>query len=368
MLHLPWNKKYVYSPLIPVDEPTKTYAAGAFRGRSLIRYLRMPLAALLLLSILSLCLFPRGGHGEDHPWLDSLGNWRSPVEGVQPIPCHSHNDYLRSPPLYAALGTGCASVEADIWLAGEELYVAHYRGDRTRNITLSNVYIEPLVGILEAANSGGSTGAQGPHAGVFAAAPLQSLVLLVDFKTAGAETWPYFNEALEPLRQRGWLAHWNGTHRIPGPVTVVGTGSLPYNLVTANETYRDVFFDAPLKSLKHKSDTPRKSMFRYNPSNSHYASAKLSTATGIDITWRGLRDSGLKSMRQQIHEAKIRGLLPRYWGTPGKPRKFRKSLWQVLLKEGVGVLNVDDLAAVRKLRWTLWKQPAVNEQPVIGSK
>ncbi|KAK8152722.1 hypothetical protein BC567DRAFT_238278 [Phyllosticta citribraziliensis] len=360
MLYLPWSKKHAYSPLIPVDEPTTRYAVRTFRRRSLIRLVRIPMAIVLLLSIFLLFLFPQEGHGKKKQWLDTVGNWRSPVYGVEPIPCHSHNDYLRSPPLFAALGTGCVSVETDIYFDGQELYVSHYEEDRTQNATLSKLYIEPLTEILKAANSGGGDGANRPQAGVFGAAPSQSLVLVIDFKTSASEAWPHVNEALEPLRQRGWLEHWNGTNRVPGPVTVVGSGGVSYKLVTANNTYRDIFLDAPLDSLKDKSDLKKKSMFKYNPSNSHYASAKLDKATGIDITWIGFRNkAGIRKLRTQIHEATDRGLLPRYWGTPGRPRLFRKTLWQVLIREGVGVLNVDDLAAVRELRWTLpWKEPA----------
>ncbi|KAK8194667.1 hypothetical protein IWZ00DRAFT_187248 [Phyllosticta capitalensis] len=356
MMAFSWNRKYSYSPLIPIDEPKPRHPFEKFRGRPLARLLRIPVAFMLVLLIFLLFYFPR----EVHPWLDTWGQWRSPIHGVHPIPCHSHNDYLKSPPLYAALATGCTSIEADIWLDDGELYVGHRKCEITSNDTLSSMYIEPLKQILEAANFNGDT--EGPHSGVFAAAPWQSLVLVIDFKTGGKKTLPHLEKALEPLRQRGWLAHWNGIHRVPGPVTVVGSGSLPYYVVTANTTYRDVFLDAPLHALEHKSDVAKTSTFKYNPSNSHYASTKLSKGTGIK-SLKNLKSDGLERMRSQIHEAKIRGLVPRYWGTPSSPRNLLQKFWSVLLQEGVGVVNVDDLLLIRRLRWKLqWKQPAVNVQ------
>ncbi|KAI9859060.1 MAG: Altered inheritance of mitochondria protein 6, partial [Pleopsidium flavum] len=36
---------------------------------------------------------------------------------------------------------------------------------------------------------------------------------------------------------------------IPGPVTVVGIGNTPFDLVVSNTIHRDVFFDAPLDEL-----------------------------------------------------------------------------------------------------------------------
>ncbi|KAL9010763.1 MAG: hypothetical protein Q9173_004342, partial [Seirophora scorigena] len=40
---------------------------------------------------------------------------------VQPIACHSHNDYWRRVPLYDALAAGCTGVEADIWTDANSL-------------------------------------------------------------------------------------------------------------------------------------------------------------------------------------------------------------------------------------------------------
>lgn len=45
------------------------------------------------------------------------------TRGVQPINCHSHNDYTRRVPLFDALRWGCTSVEADVWSFGDEVFV-----------------------------------------------------------------------------------------------------------------------------------------------------------------------------------------------------------------------------------------------------
>lgn len=85
-------------------------------------------------------------------------------------------------------------------------------------------------------------------------------------------------ERLEPLRAKGWLTHFNGTDVIQGPITVVGTGNTPFDLVTANDTYRDIFYDAPLDRLADENDdtmpgeTPSPN---YNRHNSDYASVSF---------------------------------------------------------------------------------------------
>lgn len=56
-------------------------------------------------------------------------------------------------PLFEAIHVGCISVEADIWLVGEdtELYVGHKRGSLSAEHTLKNLYVEPLLHLLNKA-------------------------------------------------------------------------------------------------------------------------------------------------------------------------------------------------------------------------
>lgn len=70
---------------------------------------------------------------------------------VKPIPCHSHNDYWRRVPLFDAIHCGCISVEVDVWHfdGDEELYVGHDTASLTSNRTLTSLYINPLVGLLD---------------------------------------------------------------------------------------------------------------------------------------------------------------------------------------------------------------------------
>ncbi|EKG21390.1 hypothetical protein MPH_01382 [Macrophomina phaseolina MS6] len=204
---------------------------------------------------------------------------------VLPVPCHSHNDYWRTTPLFAALGSGCVSVEADVWLRKGELYVSHTGLSLVEGNTLSNLYIQPLQQILHDMNTG-----QGPAtkpAGVFHMNPAQSLTLVVDFKTASDPTLPALHAQLQPLRSGGWLTHWNGTARVERPVIVVASGAVDFDALTANATYRDVFFDAPLAALADASDSATDFVAsdggggyttKYNPSNSHLASAGVAGA------------------------------------------------------------------------------------------
>lgn len=71
---------------------------------------------------------------------------------VTPIPCHSHNDYWRSVPLFEALRAGCTSVEADVWLMADdedELYVGHNKKSLSSHMTLREMYTEPLLEMID---------------------------------------------------------------------------------------------------------------------------------------------------------------------------------------------------------------------------
>jgi hypothetical protein len=274
------------------------------------------------------------------------------LKSVLPVACHSHNDYWRQRPLYSALGSGCISVEADIWLVNNNLFVGHSFEALDRKRTLQTMYIDPLTKILELMNPPSSTTQAEQPKGVFYQEPKQTLTLLIDFKTTGEDIWPHVLEQLTPLRDRGWLTFWDGQTRIERPVTVVCTGNAPFELLISNTTYRDVFFDAPLEHLDKI----------YDLTNSFYASSSLSKAVG-PLFELALSSSQIQLIQKQIQQARDRGLVPRYWGTPRWPRGLRDEVWGLLMKEGVGILNVDDLRAARKGNWGAWPQAVTISTP-----
>lgn len=314
---------------------------------------------------------------------DDLSHWPTDsTRDITPVGCHSHNDYWRRVPLYSALQAGCIGVEADVWLVDEELYVGHTESALTPNRTLRNLYINPLVDILEKQNPITQFHKEKDHPlhGVFDTDPSQTLVLLVDFKTDGPTTWPYFISQLSPLRDRGYLTYFDGKEVINGPITVVATGEAPFDLLTSNSTYRDVFFDAPLDQLADEGpndantdDLPVQATAtskrasqehgqgpsdtsigpdRYNPTNSYYASVSFKKSIGFP--WRfHLSSKQMDLLRAQIRGAHRRGLKARYWGIPSWPRSLRNHIWSVLGREGVDLLNVDDLRSATRKDWRM---------------
>ncbi|KAF2646099.1 hypothetical protein P280DRAFT_475044 [Massarina eburnea CBS 473.64] len=284
---------------------------------------------------------------------------------VTPVHCHSHNDYWRRVPLYDAIQWGCTGVEADVWLFDKELFIGHNTNALTRERTFRSMYVDPLMRILDhqnAVNKNFTTSTEATKNGVFEVDPTQTLVLLVDFKNDGHEIYPFVSEQLAAFRNKGYLTYFNGNTTVPGPITVVATGNAPFDLVIANSTYRDIFFDAPLEIMyEDPSSAPAPKRdgqgtvgidenSHFDLTNSYYAS--VSFGKSIGWLWFGrISDAQMTRIRGQIRGAKQRGLMARYWGTPDWPVSLRNKVWEVLVEEGVDYLNGDDLGAMTRLDW-----------------
>lgn len=276
------------------------------------------------------------------PWPDDFSR------AIVPVPLHSHNDENRGVPLWEALAAGCMSVEADIWLednrtGSPDILVGHNKAPLVNSTanprTLRSLYLDPLQTILENNNLNGSA----TPVGVYDASPNTTLVLLLDFKSNGTETWPIIMQLLEPLRQRGWLTSWDSSTNsvTERPIRVVGSGNTPFSSVVSNSTYRDIFFDAPLEDVTNP---------QYNTSNSYTASVSMASAVGY--MWFGkFSSSQLKIVQTQIKQAKDKGLVPRYWETVAWPISWRNYIWNTLVDNEVGLLNVDDVKEASRWDW-----------------
>jgi alkaline phosphatase len=62
---------------------------------------------------------------------------------------HSHNDYKQNIPFLQAYYAGAGSIEADVFLLNNKLYVAHERKEITAGSTLSELYIKPLAALYK---------------------------------------------------------------------------------------------------------------------------------------------------------------------------------------------------------------------------
>ncbi|KAF2841264.1 hypothetical protein M501DRAFT_1000429 [Patellaria atrata CBS 101060] len=260
------------------------------------------------------------------------------TRGIIPKPFHSHNDYWRDVPFYSALSYGAVSIEADVWLVNGTLYVGHEVSALTTVRTFDSLYIQPILDTLKRQNPVTPFVTTDTNNGVFDTASSQTLYLFIDLKTAGEATYPVAVSALQPLLEAGYLTTFDGDTLKPGPVTVIGTGNSPRSvvesLVPTTQLPRFYFYDAELSRLSNESNV--------TASLSPFASTPFSRTFG-KVVGKGLNDTQLTLLREQVGEAHSRGIAARYWDLPGYPIATRNAVWRTLLEEGVDLLNVDDL-------------------------
>lgn len=186
-------------------------------------------------------------------------------------------------------------------------------------------------------------------------------MLLIDLKTSAEETFAELNAQLQPLRNLNFLTYWNGTHRVVRPLTIVASGNTLFtSILSLNSSHRDIFFDADatrLVSLNDDWTDTSAPVFNFNVSNSYYASTKVANARVGKYAFpegseqeKALVDGSnpqfADAMESQLKQAKVRGLVTRYWDVPTQKNK-QEGLWRWLMDNEVGVLNMDDMGVVR---------------------
>ncbi|KAL6251332.1 Altered inheritance of mitochondria protein 6 [Rhinocladiella similis] len=271
------------------------------------------------------------------------------IHNATPVPIHSHNDERQRLPLFEALGSGCISVEADTHLVDGNLLVGHTSVGLRLSDNLVDMYLDPLLRMISNQNMHIGNGSL---RGIYNHDPDQSLVLLIDHKSDGAATFDELYKQLQPLRDRGYLTYWNGTDRLMRPLTVVASGNAPFESVLAlNASHRDIFWDAHLGTLSTSDDdfTVEPPLYKYNISNSYYASTSWANVTlfawSKSMQWSSPRSKDVAA--PQIEQARSRGLLPRYWDTPAGPPNMKEVIWKVLRGLNVYVICMDDMGVVR---------------------
>jgi len=235
-----------------------------------------------------------------------------------PLPnAFAHNDYRHKHPLYDALANGYTNIEADIFLKGGRLIVAHFNPYFKHNHTLEALYLKPLADRIAANNGEVYFGYKGP------------VLLMIDIKTDSDKTYAALQSLLQKYKHILSVYH-NGTVS-PGPVTVVLSGHKPCRMLT-NQQDRLAFIDEDLR--KTNRDTAETNVYKM-------ASCKYSSL----LKWRG---NGLMSSQEQqklcsyVLMAHKNGEEVRLWASPEN-----KLVWQQLLKCGVDLINTDKLAMLK---------------------
>lgn len=243
-------------------------------------------------------------------------------ERVRPLAqAHAHNDYEHARPLHDALGEGFTSVEADIYLVGGELLVAHDPEDLDPARTLTALYLEPLRERVIA-----------NHGGVYRG--FRDFQLLIDIKTEGESTYAALDTLLRSPRYAFlWTAYRYG-HVRTRAVTAVVSGNRPRATMEAQRT-RVAFYDG---RIANQSDLGPGSDARLTPLVSD-------NWTNL-FSWTGagpMPADERAELREIIRTAHRAGQRVRFWATPDVAGPERDAVWRELVAADVDHINTDDL-------------------------
>lgn len=267
-------------------------------------------------------------------WLSLICGWFATLTSadaadIRPLPnAHAHNDYLHTRPLLDALDHGFCSVEVDIWLAGDQLLVAHDRKDAQPDRTLQTIYLDPL---LERVMQN--------HGQVFSNGP--AFTLLIDIKSESTNTYIALRKALVPYA--AMLTRFELAKTVTNAVTIVVSGNRPRDLM-AGEHGRLAAYDGRLSDL--------------DAADFQHLIPLISDNWSLHFKWRATPTEGplpetermkLRSLTLRAHQ---QGRRLRFWGAPDQP-----AMWRELRDAGVDFLNTDRLAEMREFLTTA-KQPA----------
>ncbi|MDX1283829.1 MAG: hypothetical protein R3182_02395 [Draconibacterium sp.] len=216
---------------------------------------------------------------------------------------HSHNDYYRKKPLLEALEAKTKSIEIDLFLIEDKLFVAHTKREIKEKNTLEKLYIDPLIKYF---NSGGEN--YGFH-------------LMIDVKTEPLTT---LSEIEKTLKAYSSLFSKNG-------VQVVISGNRPIPEDYAN--YADfIWFDGREPSDATGPGAERIAIISQNLS-------KFSR-------WRGegeISPEEIKKLSEFVNQCHKNKKPVRLWNTGDDT-----FMYDFLISVGVDYINTDNPEKLRK--------------------
>jgi hypothetical protein len=244
-----------------------------------------------------------------------------PREVIPLLHTHAHNDYQHERPLLDALDHGFTSVEADVFLVGDTLCVAHEPNAVRPERTLQSLYLEPLRRRVRA--NGGHVYRENAR-----------FLLLIDLKTAGEPTYLRLHDVLTPYRDI--LTSFGPQGRQDGAITVIVSGNRPVELMRSQRV-RCAGYDGRLTDLD--SDAPTTLM------------PMISDQWAKHFAWRGegaMPAGERQRLGEMVRRAHAKGRLVRFWATPDVPSPAREAVWRELLAAGVDLINTDDLRGLQE--------------------
>jgi len=220
-----------------------------------------------------------------------------------PSNAHSHNDYLQISPFRLAYEQGFGSVEADVFLRNDSLFVAHEYGEIESGRTFEALYLHPVLEVCRKNN------------GSIYADKSRQLQLLIDLKTDYAATLPALVKRLDPYQE---FLYPRGT------VKVVISGSTPKPEEFSNYPGY-IFFDG-----RPEIDYTPVQLRKVGLISQSFRNYSLWNGKGIPVEKERQVLAGI------VHRVHALNKPLRFWATPDTP-----NAWKFMMNLGVDYVNTD---------------------------
>lgn len=228
---------------------------------------------------------------------------------------HAHNDYEHDRPLMEALEAGFISVEADVHLIKDSLFVVHDAPESTAGIpTLTSLYLEPLAQWIKDHDGKVYPGYDG------------FFYLMIDLKTDGELTYQAIRKELMRYKEIISIAGESGAK----PVKVFISGNRPIEMLLG-DSIKIAAIDGRPENIGEGFSTALMPV--------------ISQSYGRYLSWRGEGkpdSSEIRKTREMIEAAHAESKLVRLWSAPDTPE-----VWSFLLELGVDWINTDHLEEFR---------------------
>lgn len=222
------------------------------------------------------------------------------------VKIHAHNDYMQKSPFILAFKEQADQIEADIFITGDSLIVAHSRKEIQAKNTLTRLYLLPIV----------EARAHHQHQG--SPDNWYAFSLMIDIKEKWETAYPVLKRTIE---QYGPV--FNRKKR-KDAVQIVISGNRP-DPSTFHQYPEWLFFDG-LPNVNYSSRALKKiSMISDNFSG--YSK------------WKGegeLPEADRQQLQQVIKQVHALNKPMRFWGAPDTP-----ACWKVLADLGADIINTD---------------------------
>ena len=209
---------------------------------------------------------------------------------------HSHNDYTQKKPFTTAFKSRMGSIEADVYLIGNTLYVAHERKEVKLTHTLESLYLKPLAKAVKKGKC----------------YPLQ---LMIDIKTGGDSTLQAIIQQIKP---------YSSIFQGKSPILFLISGNRP----------------KPENWLSYPSFI----QFDGRPTET-YTPEQWQKVGLVSDSFKNYTNENQKDIKEEVVFQKMktmieashnRGKKVRFWATSDDP-----SVWRALMSLGVDFINTD---------------------------